>query len=128
MIFISLDVEYLIHVYTEQKEELLKTSKLSWHDQDVERLLRITLNPLSPFAELERTITKAQESELLGKFNKIVERIAEQERIDPVLFFSKKAQKDFLRMVFIEGLDVACNEITSWRSGLIKKEILTLLR
>jgi len=44
------------------------------------------------------------------------------------LFFSKKAQKDFLRLVFIKGLDIACNEITSWRSKLIKEEILALLR
>ncbi|MDC0590423.1 ribonuclease D [Gammaproteobacteria bacterium] len=126
--YAALDVEYLIHIYKEQKEELLQTSKLSWHNQDVERLVSITLNPLSPFAELERTITKAQEAELLGKLNKIVEGIAERERINSVLFFSKKAQKDFLRLVFIKGLDVACNEITSWRRKLIKEEILTLLR
>ena len=60
--------------------------------------------------------------------NKIVDDIAEQKEINPTLFFSKKAQKEFLRLVLIKGLDFACKEITSWRKGLIKEEILNLLR
>ena len=73
-------------------------------------------------------ITKAQEIELLSKMNKIVEDIAQQKAINTTLFFSKKAQKDFLRLVFIKGLDLACEDITSWRKDLIKKDILNLLR
>lgn len=123
-----LDVEYLIYLYEKQKEELTKSSKINWHNQDIERLLKITLNQPSIFTELERLISKAEEVEILGKLNKIVEEISERERINPTLFFSKKAQKDFLRLVFIKGLDSACNEITEWRSKLIKEEILDLLR
>ena len=126
--YAALDVEYLIYLYKKQKEELLISSKLDWHNQDIERLIKITFNKLSNFIELERTITKAQEIELLSKMNKIVEDIAEQEEINVTLFFSKKAQKDFLRLVFIKGLDTACKEITSWRENLIKEDILNLLR
>lgn len=125
--YAALDVEYLIHLYTEQKEELFKTSKLNWHNQDIERLIKNTFN-LSAFIDLERTISKAQEIELLNRLNQIVEEIANKEKINQTLFFSKKAQKDFLRLVFIKGLDAACDEITIWRRDLIKEHILNLLR
>ena len=77
---------------------------------------------------LEKTITKAEEADLLSKFNKAVEIISKREKINPTLFFSKKAQKDFLRLVFKEGIELACKELTLWRSQLIKEDILNLLR
>jgi len=126
--YAALDVEYLIHLYKEQKEELIKTSKLNWHDQDIERLIKNTFSELSPFTDLERTMTKAQEADILNKLNNIVEEIAGHEKINTTLFFSKKAQKDFLRLVLAKGLDSACDEITSWRGKLIKEPILNLLR
>mgnify|MGYP001192331780 CR=1 FL=1 len=39
-----------------------------------------------------------------------------------------KAQKHFLRLVLIKGLNAACNEITEWRAELIREEMLNLLR
>ena len=126
--YAALDVEYLIHLYKEQKEELIKSSKLDWHNQDIERLINNTFNTSSPFTEIERTISKAQELELLGKFNIIIEDIAKEKKINPTLFFSKKAQKEFLRLVFIDGLESACNEITLWRQELIRRHVLDLLR
>ncbi len=126
--YAALDVEYLIHLYQIQREELFQSSKLNWFYQDLDRLIRVTLNPSSNFTELNRTVTKSQEVEMLRKFNEIIEVISERENINPTLFFSKKAQKDFLRLVFIKGLDLACEEITSWRSALIKNDILNLLR
>mgnify|MGYP003317688766 CR=1 FL=1 len=50
------------------------------------------------------------------------------ENIDEADSIVKKAQKDFLRLVFIKGLDSACEDITSWRKVLIKEDILNLLR
>ena len=93
--YAALDVEYLIHLYEEQKEQLLKSSKLNWLNQDIERLIRNTFSEFSPFNDLERTLTKAQEAEILNKLNNIVEEIAGHEKINTTLFFSKKAQKDF---------------------------------
>ena len=126
--YAALDVEYLIHLYEEQKEELLKSSKLNWHNQDIERLIRNTFSEFSPFTDLERTLTKAQEAEILNKLNNIVEEIAGQKKINTTLFFSKKSQKDFLRLVLAEGLDSACDELTFWRRKLIKEPMLNLLR
>ena len=47
--YAALDVEYLIYLYKEQKEELLKSSKLDWHNQDIERLIKITFNKISNY-------------------------------------------------------------------------------
>jgi len=126
--YAALDVEYLIHLYIAQREELSSTTKLEWHDQEIKKLLEITFNPSLVQSDLERTITKAEESGLLFRLNEIINKISKREKINPTLFFSKKAQKEFLRLVFKEGLDMACNRITPWRSQLIKEEILDLLK
>ena len=126
--YAALDVEYLIHIYTWQKEELSKTNKLDWHNEDIEKLIKTTFSNEHPFNDLNRSISKAEENSLLFKFNNVVLSISEDKKINPTLFFSKKAQKDFLRLVFIQGLDSACNEITNWRRELIKDELLELLR
>ena len=125
--YAALDVEYLIYLYKVQVEELINTTKLEWHDQEIRRLIEVTFNPLVHH-DLERMITKAEEIDLLQRFNKAVEKISKREKINPTLFFSKKAQKDFLRLVFKEGIEVACKEITDWRSQLIKKDVLDLLK
>ena len=44
--YASLDVEYLIHLYKAQKEKLISTPKLGWHDQEINRLLEVTFNPI----------------------------------------------------------------------------------
>ena len=126
--YATLDVEYLIYLYKLQKERLINEAKLEWHDQEIKRLLEITFNPLSLYTDLERTIPKAEEADLLVRFNRTIEKISNREKINPTLFFSKKAQKDFLRLVFKEGIELACNEITAWRSQLIKQDILDLLK
>tara|TARA_Y100001935_G_scaffold89505_1_gene74233 strand:- start:2212 stop:3039 length:828 start_codon:yes stop_codon:yes gene_type:complete len=126
--YAALDVEYLIHIYKNQEKALSNSSKLIWHNQDIERLLNITFSPYDDYKELERTIPKTQELEILGEFNRIVEEISSNKKINPTLFFSKKAQKDFIRLVYIDGLDSACEKITPWRSKLIKKEIYNLVK
>ena len=83
---------------------------------------------MSLYTDLERTIPKAEEADLLVRFNRTIEKISNREKINPTLFFSKKAQKDFLRLVFKEGIELACNEITAWRSQLIKQDVLNLLK
>ena len=126
--YAALDVEYLIHLYKLQKEELSKSNKLIWLEQDIQRLLRLTFNPPKLINELERSMSRAQEAELLQRFNYIVDTISDQQQINPTLFFSKKLQKDFLRLVLNKGLDMACEEITAWRSNLIRDPLLDLLK
>lgn len=126
--YASLDVEYLIYLYKLQKEELLKSSKLNWHDQDIKRLLEITFQKNVYLTEFDTKMSKTEEAQILNKFNKVVEEIAKRECINQTLFFSKKVQKDFLRLVLFCGLESACKEITLWRSRLIKEKMLDILK
>ncbi len=126
--YAALDVEYLIHLYELQKEALSKTSKLDWLYQDINRLLEITFDARFSFKQLERSVSKTEEARILYKFDKVVQDISKRENINPTLFFSKKSQKEFLRLVFLEGLDSASKEITSWRRHLIKDDFLTILK
>jgi ribonuclease D len=115
-------------LYTEQIKELSLTSKLDWHNEDIEHLIQGIFK--STFNEIEpgRTISKAEEKSMLEFFNNSVVEISQKEGINPTLFFSKKAQKDFLRLTLIEGLDEASKVITKWRANLIREEILQILR
>ena len=126
--YAALDVEYLTHLYKFQKAQLSKSSKLDWHDQDVRRLLDFTFGKDSNFSEIDRIISKSDEDLILSKFNQAVQEISERESINSTLFFSKKAQKDFLRLVLFKGLDSACEEITLWRSQLIKERMSNIIK
>lgn len=126
--YAALDVEYLIYLYEGQVHELNKHKKIDWHGQDIDRLIRNTFNPYLMNADIPRTLPLSQEKLILFNFNEIVQTIAKRENISPTLFFSKKAQKDFLRTVLLRGLNPACEEITMWRKELIYKDLLILLK
>ena len=126
--YAALDVEYLIHLYEDQKLELIKSNKLSWLNEDIEKLIYFTFNRSEELDEPKRMVSKAEENSLLYEMNKFVEEIARKEGINPTLFFSKKAQKDFLRLVLVSGIDEACKQITSWRKDLLREDLFNLLK
>ena len=125
--YAALDVEYLIHLYEEQISELNNSKKLAWHDQDIEKLILNIFNDSSTKLKIDRTLPRSEENQILHEFNIIVERIAKKENINHTLFFSKKSQKDFLRLVISCGIEEASNGITIWRRDLIKDQLLDLL-
>ena len=126
--YAALDVEYLIPLYLEQKELLRSSGKNYWHDEDIQKLVSNTFENQMSENNIRRSIPREQENELLYKLNLKVNEIAKQERINPTLFFSKKAQKDLLRIALLEGADPAFREITPWREKLLKKEIIEILK
>ena len=126
--YAALDVEYLIHLYEDQKLELIKSNKLSWLNEDIEKLIYFTFNRSEELDEPKRMVSKAEENSLLYEMNKFVEEIARKEGINPTLFFSKKAQKDFLRLVLVSGIYEACKQITSWRKDLLREDLFNLLK
>ena len=126
--YASLDVEYLIYIYLEQKEQLSQSSKLKWLYQDIERLISLTFDQISIPSDLKRTITKGQEAALLVDLNKLVEIVSKEEKINPTLLLSKKAQKEYLRLIFTKGLDQSLHYLTNWRQELLKKGLLNLLK
>jgi len=122
------DVEFLIELYIDQKESLLKENKLAWLEEELIFLSSRIFNPLEIIEDATIELTKAEEKTLLNKFNEVVLYTAEAEDINPTLFFSKKSQKDFLRLTLDIGLENALNKITSWRSELIYAPISSLLK
>ncbi len=126
--YATLDVEYLIHLYLVQKEELKTFKKSDWLEQDVNKLIDNTFEQNIPDLPLERSISKQEEIALLNKFNKIIEDLSNEHNINSTLFFSKKFQKDFLRSVFLFGIEGACKNITNWRAEMIRDKLFELVR
>jgi len=122
------DVEFLIELYNDQKEQLIQSNKLDWHNEELRFLSSKIFKPFSYPDDTENRITKLEEKNLLNKFNEIIHFIAERENINPTLFFSKKSQKDFLKTVLDEGFQEALNKITVWRRVLINEPIGDLLK
>jgi ribonuclease D len=122
------DVEFLIELYIGQKESLMKENKLNWLEEEVRFLSSRIFNPLDIIEDVAIELTKAEEKALLNKFNEVVLYTAEAQNINPTLLFSKKSQKDFLRLTLDVGLENALNKITNWRSELIEAPISSLLK
>jgi len=122
------DVEFLIELYIGQKESLVKENKLIWLEEELRFLSSRIFNPLDIIEDAASELTKAEEKTLLNKFNEVVLYTAEAQNINPTLFFSKKSQKDFLRLTLDVGLENALNKITNWRSELIETPISSLLK
>ena len=122
------DVEFLIELFIEQKQSLTAANKLEWHNEELDFLSSRIFSPIAYDEDINTGLTKAEEKNLLNKFNDIVLHIADQEKINPTLFFSKKGQKDFLRSTIEKGFEKASSEITSWRYQLIAEPLGSLLQ
>lgn len=122
------DVEFLIELFIEQKQSLTLANKLEWHNEELDFLSSRIFSPIAYDEDINTGLTKAEEKNLLNKFNDIVLHIADQEKINPTLFFSKKGQKDFLRSTIEKGFEKASSEITSWRYQLIAEPLGCLLQ
>ena len=122
------DVEFLIDLYEGQKEALDNSNKLKWHDEELKFLSSRLFSPIIEVDETCSGLSKAEEKNLLNKFNDIVLYIAEREEINSTLLFSKKSQKDFLRLVFSIGFEEASQKITAWRFKLIDEPLADILQ
>ena len=121
------DVQYLIHLYEELQKELAESNKIDWLYEDLQHLVSSTFEPLSSSIEGRSMISKSEERNLLNKFNEIIINISMRERINSTLFFSKKNQKDFIRVALGKGLEEAFQTITLWRKELIQDSLKNLL-
>ena len=121
------DVEYLIHLFVEQEQALIESNKLDWHNQDLDSLISTIFSELTTNEETGCSLTKSEERNLLNAFNDIVLNVAEREKINPTLFFSKKSQKGFIRLALNEGSEKALQDITSWRRQLLRDPLNKLL-
>ena len=121
------DVQYLIHLFEELQKELVESNKIDWLYEDLQSLVSSTFEPLSTSIETRSKISKNEEINLLNKFNEIVINVSTREKINSTLLFSKKNQKDFIRVALGEGLEEAFQTITLWRKELIQDSVKSLL-
>ena len=121
------DVQYLIHLYEELQKELVESNKIDWLYEDLQSLVSSTFEPLSTSIETRSKISKNEELNLLNKFNEIVINVSTREKINSTLLFSKKNQKDFIRVALGKGLEEAFQTITLWRKELIQDSVKSLL-
>jgi ribonuclease D len=82
---------------------------------------------LTNIEEIGSNLTKSEERNLLNIFNDIVLNIAEREQINPTLFFSKKSQKEFIRLALNTSSEEALRGLTGWRRQLIRDPLNKLL-
>jgi ribonuclease D len=122
------DVDFLIELFIEQKQALTASNKLQWHNEELDFLSSRIFSPIEHDEDINTGLTKSEEKNLLNKFNDIVLHVAELQEINPTMFFSKKSQKDFLRLAINEGFEKASSEITSWRYRLLAEPLGSLLR
>jgi len=113
------DVEFLMDLYIQQKRALIESNKLDWHNEELDFLSSRIFSETIQYDEVCIGLSKAEEKNLLNKFNEIVLHISSEEKINPTLIFSKKSQKDFLRLTFSEGIEEASKKITKWRANLV---------
>tara|TARA_Y100000741_G_scaffold343079_1_gene306601 strand:- start:688 stop:1107 length:420 start_codon:yes stop_codon:yes gene_type:complete len=121
------DVEYLIHLYLEQEHLLTATKKMDWYKEDLDFLISRIFLPNIYSEETICPITKSEENNLLNKFNEIVLNISEEIEMNSTLFFSKRLQKEFIRLALIKGKEEAYKVITPWRRKLIQESVESLL-
>jgi len=117
------DVDFLIELFIEQKKSLKLSNKLEWHNEELDFLSSRIFSPPAYDEDINTGLTRAEEKNLLNKFNDIILHVAELEKINPTMFFSKKSQKDFLRLAINEGFEQASREITSWRYRLLAEPL-----
>ena len=117
--YAATDVEFLLHLFLKQRKVLEESKKLDWHNEELELLKKRIFNTCIDEDRSLSKISKSEENNILTKFNQIVINIAEKESINPTLFFSKKSQKDFLRVSLEKSFEDALQTITCWRQNLI---------
>jgi ribonuclease D len=122
------DVEFLTEIYKDQSESLTQQNKINWLNEEIQFLTAKILNPQLEFEGISNNLTKKEEMNLLNKFNELVISISQKNNVNPTLFFSKKIQKEFLRIVLSKGIDVGLNATTEWRSELIERPLKELLQ
>lgn len=120
------DVEFLIYIYQEQNEKLCKENKMQWLFEDIKLMIANTFNPIDNLFNTPSSLSKSEEKQVLDQFNTIIQQIAESHEINKTLFFSKRLQKDFIRILFSLGIEAALNGLSNWRHKLLYKEVKSL--
>jgi len=122
------DVEFLIELFENQKKSLIHENKNNWMVQEIKFLSSKMFTDSYDDQDSPSKLTKSEERILLSKFNDIVISLAEKHKVNQTFLFSKKGQKNFLRLALKEGLDEALLDITNWRSDIFREPLTNILK
>ena len=123
------DVEFLLDLYEIQIEELKKLKRLEWVNQEIEFLKRKS-NVIETIKKPNKIIklTKSEEKEFLIALDLAVTKISESIHINKTLLLSKKEQRELLKKILYEGVELALIDLCEWRKDLLFIELSKLMK
>ena len=123
------DVEFLIELYKEQNKELEETKKIGWLFEEINHISDlIFLNENNVSLENNIRLSKSEEEKGLSKFNQLVVNTSKKWKINPTILFSKKNQRDFLKMMCKGSIDSSLATLPAWKSKLLEKNIRDIFK
>ena len=123
------DVEFLLDLYEIQIEELKKLKRLEWVNQEIEFLKRKS-NVIETVKKPNKIIklTKSEEKEFLIALDLAVTKISESIHINKTLLLSKREQRELLKKILYEGVELALIDLCEWRKDLLFIELSKLMK
>ena len=129
LLYAASDVEFLLDLHQIQLQELEQLGRFSWLQEELS-YSKYKLECIENRKSIKSThkLTKEQEKRFLTDFNLLVQGLSESLKINKTLVFSKKSQKELLKLILIEGTESALCTITPWRKELLLEKLLDLIK
>ena len=129
LLYAASDVEFLLDLHQIQLQELEQLGRFSWLQEELS-YSKYKLDSKENRKTIKSThkLTKEQEKRFLTDFNLLVQSLSESFKINKTLVFSKKSQKELLKLILIEGTESALCNLTLWRKELLLEKLLDLIK
>ena len=129
LLYAASDVEFLLDLYQAQLQDLEQLGRFSWLQEELSySKYKLESKENREAIKCSHKLNKEQEKRFLTDFNLLVQNLSESLKINKTLIFSKKAQRDFLKLILIEGAESALCNLTLWRKELFLEELLNLIK
>jgi len=129
LLYAASDVEFLLDLYQAQLQDLEQLGRFSWLQEELSySKYKLECKENREAIKCSHKLNKEQEKRFLTDFNLLVQNLSESLKINKTLIFSKKAQRDFLKLILIEGAESAICNLTLWRKELLLEELLNLIK
>ena len=129
LLYAASDVEFLLDLYQAQLQDLEQLGRFSWLLEELSySKYKLECKENRETIKCSHKLNKEQEKRFLTDFNLLVQNLSDSLKINKTLIFSKKAQRDFLKLILIEGAESALCNLTLWRKELLLEELLNLIK
>ena len=129
LLYAASDVEFLLDLHQIQLQELEQLGRLSWLQEELSySKYKLDCKENRKTIKSTHKLTKEQEKRFLTDFNLLVQGLSESLKINKTLVFSKKSQKELLKLISIEGTESTLSNLTLWRKELLLEKLLDLIK